>query len=76
MLQLTDDLINVTINIITGYIVYHVAKEQKRDLESVMGDFLRSDTYSLLADKETGLYWDSIDGTMEMFLDELNSRHQ
>ena len=69
-MQLTDKLINTTVNNITGYIVAKVAKDQSRDLETVMTEFLYSKTYSLLTDKETGLYWDSMAATMEMFLAE------
>jgi len=69
-LQLTDELIRMTVNNITGYLVATIAKEENRDIETVMTEFLSSKTYSMLADKNTGLYWDSMAATEEMYMNE------
>jgi hypothetical protein len=39
----------------------------------MMESFLASNTYKLLSDKETGLYWDSLDETYGMFTREINN---
>ena len=70
-LELADELIQATVNNITGYIVASVAKRQKRKTEDVFSEFLRSKTYILLQDKDTGMYWDSISETMDRYLAEV-----
>ena len=70
-MELTDELIQATVNNITGYIVASVAKRQKRKTEDVFSEFLRSKTYILLQDKDTGMYWDSISETMDRYLAEV-----
>jgi hypothetical protein len=42
-----------------------------RPLAETMECFLASNTYKLLSDKETGLYWDSLDETYGMFMREM-----
>jgi hypothetical protein len=69
-MQLTDNLIQATIDSISGYIIAETAKEQHLPLEAVAERFFKSHTYKLLSDKETGLYWDSIPTTLNMFLQE------
>ena len=70
-MELADELIQATVNNITGYIVASVAKRQKRKTEDVFSEFLRSKTYILLQDKDTGMYWDSISETMDRYLAEV-----
>jgi len=74
-LELTDELIQATVNNITGYIVASVAKQQNRNIEEVFSEFIRSKTYALLQDKDTGLYWDSISETMDRYLAEVEPLH-
>ena len=74
-MELTDELIQATVNNITGYIVASVAKRQKRKTEDVFSEFMRSKTYTLLQDKDTGLYWDSISETMDRYLAEVEPLH-
>lgn len=70
-MPLTNELIDATVANITGYIIANVAKETGRDVREVLIDFFHSETYSLLTDKSTGLYWDSIAQTQDRFTSEL-----
>jgi pantothenate kinase type III len=71
-MELTDELIQGAIDSITGYIVSVVAEQQNKSIEEVMEKFIASKTYALLANKDTGLYWDSIAETIDLFLAEDN----
>jgi hypothetical protein len=70
-LELTDALIEGAIDSITGFIVAEAAKETGKPLVEVMEFFLSSNTYKLLSDKETGLYWDGLSETYNMFIEEM-----
>jgi hypothetical protein len=70
-LELTDALIEGAIDSITGFIVAEAAKESGKSLVEVMEFFLTSNTYKLLSNKETGLYWDSLSETYNMFMQEM-----
>jgi hypothetical protein len=72
-LKLTDELIEGAIDSITGYIVAKDAKKFNTAVPVMMERFLSSNTYSLLADPGTGLYWDSLAETENMFLKELRT---
>jgi hypothetical protein len=69
--ELTDELIDGAVNNITGYIIAKAAEQYKIPLARMTELFLNSNTYKLLSDKDTGLYWDSIAETWEMFVSEL-----
>jgi hypothetical protein len=69
-MTLTDDLIEAGVHSVTGFITAKIAQESGRSIGEVMECFLASKAYEQLADKETGLYWDSIDDTLNAFLDE------
>jgi hypothetical protein len=71
---LTDALINGAIDSISGFICARAAKERSMPLVEVMEAFMTSNTYKLLADKKTGLYWDSLSETYEIFLRELTEQ--
>jgi hypothetical protein len=73
VLRLTDDLIQGTIDSITGFIVQTVAESRELPAEQVMEYFLTSKTYALLSDKETGLYWDSLPELVSRFETELDA---
>jgi hypothetical protein len=73
-LELTDALIEGAIDSITGFLVAKAAEELGKPLAEVMELFLLSHTYALLSDKETGLYWDSLTETYQMFMREINHR--
>jgi hypothetical protein len=73
-LELTDALIEGAIDSITGFIVARAVKEFGKPVAQVMECFLLSDTYKLLSDKETGLYWDSLSETYNMFIKEIERR--
>jgi hypothetical protein len=70
-LELTDALIEGAIDSITGFIVARAVKEFDKPVAQVMEFFLLSNTYKLLSDKETGLYWDSLSETYNMFIEEM-----
>jgi len=72
MFVLTDDAIDVAIDNISGYIVSVVAKDTGKSIDEITEAFLASDTYSLLNDKETGYYWDSISELVEKFRTEIS----
>jgi len=71
MFVFNDDTIDIAIVNISGYIVSVVATETGKPIEEVSEDFLSSKAYSLLSDKETGYYWDSMDELVEMFKAEI-----
>jgi hypothetical protein len=70
-LELTDALIEGAIDSITGFITAEAAKEFDRPIAEVMELFFLSDTYKILSNKETGLYWDSLSETYNMFTQEM-----
>jgi hypothetical protein len=72
-LELTDDLINGAIDSITGFIVAKAAKEHHQSVAQMMEMFLLSNTYQLLSDKNTGLYWDNVFETYDMFIKEIKN---
>jgi len=67
MFVLNDDTIEIGIDNISGYIVATVASETGKPIEEVSEAFLSSNTYTLLSDKETGYYWDTISELVDMF---------
>jgi hypothetical protein len=69
-LELTEALIEGAIDSITGFITARAAKQLDRPVTEVMDIFLSSRTYTLLCDKETGLYWDSLPEIFDMFMKE------
>ncbi|MDR2673168.1 MAG: hypothetical protein LBC35_07845 [Coriobacteriales bacterium] len=69
--MLTDELIEGTIDSITGFVAADVAKDWGKPLDYVLDAFLLSKTYSMLCDKASGYYWDSVPELKDMFLDEL-----
>jgi hypothetical protein len=70
-LELTDALIEGAIDSITGFITAAAAQEFDKPIAEVMELFLLSDTYKILSNKETGLYWDSLSETYNMFTQEM-----
>jgi hypothetical protein len=70
-LELTDDLIDGAIDSITGFIVAKAATQYNRSVAEVMNVFLLSNTYRLLSNKDTGLYWDNLSDTYNMFIKEM-----
>jgi hypothetical protein len=69
-LELTEALIEGAIDSISGFMVARAAKELNRPLADTMESFLASKAYKLLSDRETGLYWDTLDETYRMFIRE------
>jgi hypothetical protein len=74
-LELTEALIEGAIDGITGFMVARAAEELNRPLAEMMECFLASNTYKLLSDKETGLYWDNLDETYDMFMREMRLQY-
>jgi hypothetical protein len=70
-LELTDDLIEGAIDSITGFIVAKAAAEYDKPIAKMMETFLSSNTYQLLSDKDTGLYWDNLFEMYNMFIGEM-----
>ncbi|MDR3247731.1 MAG: hypothetical protein LBT39_03000 [Treponema sp.] len=70
-LELTDELIEGAIDSISGFIVAKAAAEYHKPLDAMMETFLSSNTYNLLSDKGTGLYWDNLLETYSMFIKEI-----
>ena len=73
MFYLTEEAIDSGIDSISGYIVSLVASETGRSIKSVSEEFLTSEAYALLSDKDTGYYWDSISELIDKFKEELPS---
>jgi hypothetical protein len=72
MFRLTDEAITGAVGNISGFIVATVADESNRPLEEITEAFFSSETYSLLSDKDTGYYWDSILEVIDLFKNELH----
>jgi hypothetical protein len=70
-MELTDDLIDGALDSITGFIIAKAAKEHHQSVAQMMETFLLSNTGQLLADKNTGLYWDNVFETYDMFVKEM-----
>ena len=70
-MELTEALIEGAIDSITGFLTARAAKQLDRPVAEVMDVFLSSRTYRMLCDKETGLYWDSLPETFDMFMKEI-----
>jgi hypothetical protein len=64
---LSDELIDGAMDSIAGYMVAQLAAIEGRPVADVMDEFMASRTYALLRDKQTGLYWDSIPATMDLY---------
>ena len=75
-MELTDALIDGAIDSISGFITARAAKELNTPLAEVMDAFWVSNTYKLLCNKDTGLYWDSLPETLDMFMNELTGSHE
>ncbi|MDR0876625.1 MAG: hypothetical protein LBN21_01115 [Treponema sp.] len=73
-LELTDTLIEGAIDSISGFIVAKAADSLHKPVDEVMDIFLQSNTYKLLSNKNTGLYWDSLSETLDMFMGETQSK--
>ena len=73
MLKLTDELIDGTINGISGFISANASKKYNISLEKSLEMFLSSKTYKILSDKENHYYSDSVPELQEMFFKELES---
>ena len=71
MFVLTDDAIESGIDAISGYIVTVVASRTGKPIDEVADVFLSSTAYSLLEDKETGYYWDSMEELIDKFMAEM-----
>jgi hypothetical protein len=70
-LELTDELIDGAIDSIAGFIVAQVSEQHSMPVAATMERFLSSDAYRLLADKETGFYWDNPREIYDMFIREI-----
>ena len=70
MLKLTDELIESTIDGISGFIAAGFSQKYDIPLEKSLELFLSSNTYETLSRKENGHYWDSIPEIQEMFFRE------
>jgi hypothetical protein len=68
MFVLNDETIESAIDNISGYIVATAAERLGRPIEEISTKFFLSETYALLADKETGYYWDSLGDTIDKFI--------
>jgi hypothetical protein len=75
-LELTDDLIDGAIDSISGFIVAKAATEYYKPIANMTEVFLSSNTYQLLSDKSTGLYWDNLFETYNMFIAEMKQYYQ
>ena len=71
MFVLNDDVIETTIDSVTAFIIATVAKETGKSLCEVAELFYASKVYTLLSNKETGYYWDSIPEMIDLFVKEL-----
>ncbi|MDR1972674.1 MAG: hypothetical protein LBQ46_12230 [Treponema sp.] len=73
-MELTETLIDGAIDSITGFMVARAAKQYHEPITKMMERFLLSNTYKLLSDKDTGLYWDSLSETYAMLINEIEGR--
>jgi hypothetical protein len=74
VLKLTDELIESTIDGISGFISANFAERYDLPLEKSLELFLESETYQALSRKETGYYWDSIPEIQDMFFREIDRK--
>jgi hypothetical protein len=70
-LELTETLIDGAIDSIIGFIAAKAAAQLHKPVAEIMDIFLLSNTYKLLSNKDSGLYWDSLPETLDMFMNEL-----
>ena len=70
MFTLNDEIIETTIDCISGFIIATVSAEKEKPLDEVAKLFHASTIYKLLSDKETGYYWDSIPEMIDKFYTE------
>lgn len=71
MFTLTDEVIESTIDSVSGYIIAAVSTDTGKSLEEVARLFYASRMYALLSDKKTGYYWDSIPEMINKFRAEI-----
>ena len=74
MFDLTDEVIEATIDSIAGFIIAKVSSETGRPLAEVAEAFYGSEMYALLSDRATGYYWDSIPDMVDRFYNETSFR--
>jgi len=72
VLTLTDELIESTIDGISGFIAANFSEKYNLPLDKSLESFLSSETYQALSLKENGYYWDSIPEIQEMFFKEMS----
>jgi hypothetical protein len=72
MLEFNDAVIDSGIDNISGYIVARAAECTGMPLNVNAEKFFRSRAYSLLLNKNTGYYWDSMSDLLDIFLAELS----
>ncbi|MDR0846321.1 MAG: hypothetical protein LBN08_02290 [Lactobacillales bacterium] len=73
-MQLTDEIISSATDGIIGFIIAQYAEDFELPLLEAAMRFYLSNTYQLLQDPLTGLYWDSIPETYNLFLKEIMER--
>ena len=73
MFILNDDIIETSIDSTSAFIIATVANETGKALCEVAELFYSSEMCSLLSNKETGYYWDSIPEMIDKFLKEIQS---
>jgi len=70
MFVLTDEMIETAIDSEAGFIIATVARETEKTLDEIATLFYSSKLYSMLSDKNTGYYWDSLPEMIERFYSE------
>jgi hypothetical protein len=76
VLKSTDELIEATIDGISGFISANFSEKYGLPIEKSLEMFLASKTYLALSDKKNGYYWDSIPQIQEMFSEEMNVEYR
>lgn len=73
-MKATSVNINKSIQAISVYLVHCISKEQNCSEEDALKKLLKTMTYELLQDRETGLYAESSEYVWNMLKDEENSK--
>jgi len=70
LFKATDSIIAATIDNTTGYIANILHDREQKTIQDALQEFIHSHTYELLANKETGLYWESPAAVINLYLEE------
>jgi hypothetical protein len=76
LFELTNDVIRSTIDNTVAASAYYLHKKTGKDIADMLQELIHSNAYALLADKETGLYWEGYGVFVDTFLSERGNREK